>query len=965
MAATYLRRWEFAKGTEPTFDALKESFEEMLKALELPDVHMWEYEKKLVFRGTGPYMFVVVGLEREDGKVSAAMTVAGKGEQIRPQDLEKYFIQSVAMTDRFLASMDRVEQFRQRYLTKGFAYGVGAVAGTMATKAVVGSVKLVAKGVRALLRDQEAYDKELAFYLQVMGIGDLVVGGKDSYNLTPILKKQAEQENVLAQYQLGVSYSNGVGVAANEDEAIRWFERAAAHGELRSKNMVAGAWLYGEKEYPIEKRQLGIQYLVDLAASGETWAPAQIIDIYKDGTVSGIPADYDKMVEYAEMYANQGYLYAAHILAEVNDTARGPAESKPYKDDTQAAFLYNMILGNDKCSYTETAAMCLADMYRTGRGVEENPEQAIVCYRQASSYGNMEAKLALVELFCQMLENEERRAEIRNLARQLKGSGRAPLNAAAVYALYRVEDAEEQYGKAMKLARQYVADPCADAQKAEAAKAYLAKMEERISQMPEDERRAFLKERKPLFRDPAMTKGLIFGGVAIALIILALCLAKPNAGQRKTESIDTIEAWEEVNDPYATDVFGETILIRDTNDDYVDLREGPGTEYDIITTLPNGAWAQLGEGAWDDRWTYVMCEGNVGWVRSDLVHDLSGVIRNNSNTGCNVRQGPGTDYDIIGYLYNGEYVTAHDTYDDEGWFCIEYDGGIGWISGGFWHDGTPYVYNADNEGANFRAEPNTEGDVLAFIFNDTPVIPVDGLDEGEWVHVQYDGMLGWVYRDFICYSGRRESNTEFLQETSQLTGTSEGTTVELSNYEVEYIQTILAALGKGNEVLDVSAVSDVDIVRYTSNLVNISFGWSGTVNIIDWEEDYDREGFLAYSIKREDIINAAWLVFGRDIGDEDYAEASDMDPSGYGVEDDCYLRAGINGRGGIWGIELLDARQDEQYVFVDYKTYWNEWSDSGFEPTDIEMMSAVLSRNDDKEFPFRVISANSTDFLGQ
>lgn len=757
MAATYLRRWEFAKGTEPTFDALKESFEEMLKALDLPGIHMWADEEKLVFRGMGPYMPVAVWLGTADGKPVVEMAVSGKGEQIRAQDLEKYFVRSIGAVNRFLASMDRAELFRQQYLTKGAAFGAGAIVGAVTSKVVVGSVKLVAKGVRALLRDQEAYDKELAFYLRVMGIGDLVVGGKDSYGLTSILKEQAEHENVLAQYQIGVSYASGVGVAVDEDEAIRWFERAASHGEMRSKNIVAGAWLYGDKDYPVEKKLLGVQYLVDLAASGETWAPAQIIDIYKDGTVSGIPADYAKMVEYAAMYAQQGYLYAAYILAEVCDTARGPEESLPYKDDAQAALLYNMILENEKCDYTETAAMCLADMYRTGRGVAEDTEQASACYRQASSYGNVEAKLALLELFCQTLENEESRAEIRVLARQLKGSGSAPLNATAVYFLYRVEDAEEQYGKAMKLARQYVADPCAEAQKAEETKAYLAKMEERISQMSEDERRAFLKERMPLFRDPAMTKGLIFGGVAIALVVLALCLVKPNAGQRKTESMDTIEAWEEVDDPYATDVFGETVLIRDTNDDYVNLREGPGTEYDIITTLPNGSWARLGEGVWDERWTYVMCEGNVGWVHSDFVHDLSGVIRNNTNTGCNVRQGPGTDYDIIGYLYNGEYAVAHDTYDDEGWFCIEYDGGIGWISGGFWHDGMPYVYNADNEGANFRAEPNMESDVLAFIYNDTPVIPVDGLDEGEWVHVQYDGMFGWVYRDFIHYLSWRDS----------------------------------------------------------------------------------------------------------------------------------------------------------------------------------------------------------------
>lgn len=963
---TCLRRWAFVKGKEPTFDALKENFEEMLKALNLPDVHMRADEEKLVFRGMGPYMPVAVWLEMVDGKPVVEMAVSGKGEQIRAQDLEKYFVRSIGAVDRFLASMDRAELFRQKYLTKGAAFGVGAVAGAAMSKAVVGSVKLVAKGVRALLRDQEAYDKELAFYLRAMGIGDLVVGGKDSGNLTPVLKEQAEQENVLAQYQLGVSYASGVGVAADEDEAIRWFERAASHGELRSKNIVAGAWLYGDKDYPVEKKLLGVQYLVDLAASGETWAPAQIIDIYKDGAVSGIPADYDKMVEYAAMYAQQGYLYAAHVLAEVCDTTRGPEVSRPYKDDAQAALLYNMILENEKCDYTETAAMCLADMYRTGRGVAENVEQAIACYRQASSYGNMEAKLALLELFSQTLENEESRTEIRTLARQLKGSGSAPLNAAAVYFLYRVEDAEEQYGKAMKLAQQYVADPCAETQKSEETKAYLAKMEERISQMSEEERRTFLKEGKRFSDGPAWVKGVIVGIVALIPIVIALCVGRTNYNQKENRKTETIEAWEMMDDPYAVDVYGEMILVRDTNDDCVNLREGPGTEYDVITELPNGTWVNLATGMQDDRWTcLILSDGRLGWVYSDFVHDLRGVIRNNSNTGCNVRQGPGTDYDIIGYLYNGEYATAYDACDDDGWYCIEYEGGVGWISGGFWHDGGLYVYNTNYDGANFRAEPSEESEILAYITNYETVIPVDGVDEGEWVHVQYAGMTGWVYRDFICYSGRRENDTEVVQASSQLTSSGSRSDANLTDYEVEYIQTILASLGRGNDGVDVSATSDMDIVCYTSNLVEISYDWDGTINIIDWEAffDDDRLGPI-YSIEREDFINVARQVFGRDIEDEDYTEVSNTYAGYYGVKDGCYCRSVRNGRGGYWGIELLDAQKDEQYTYVDYRTYWIDMIYEEApeptvrrEPTDIETMSAVLSRNDDEKFPFRLVSA--------
>ena len=48
-------------------------------------------------------------------------------------------------------------------------------------------------------------------------------------------KRQASPGYVAAQYNLGYCYARGEGVAANRDEAVKWFTRAAERGCAEAK----------------------------------------------------------------------------------------------------------------------------------------------------------------------------------------------------------------------------------------------------------------------------------------------------------------------------------------------------------------------------------------------------------------------------------------------------------------------------------------------------------------------------------------------------------------------------------------------------------------------------------------------------------------------------------------------------------------------------------------------------------
>ena len=49
-------------------------------------------------------------------------------------------------------------------------------------------------------------------------------------------RKAAEQKHANAQYYMGCMYENGYGVPKNTEEAIKWYQKAAAQGLADAQN---------------------------------------------------------------------------------------------------------------------------------------------------------------------------------------------------------------------------------------------------------------------------------------------------------------------------------------------------------------------------------------------------------------------------------------------------------------------------------------------------------------------------------------------------------------------------------------------------------------------------------------------------------------------------------------------------------------------------------------------------------
>ena len=74
----------------------------------------------------------------------------------------------------------------------------------------------------------------MRFFRYIMLSGLIVcsttLGQENDKEIIQLWKLAAEQGNATAQYNLGVAYDNGRGVAKNHQEAAKWYRLAADQG---------------------------------------------------------------------------------------------------------------------------------------------------------------------------------------------------------------------------------------------------------------------------------------------------------------------------------------------------------------------------------------------------------------------------------------------------------------------------------------------------------------------------------------------------------------------------------------------------------------------------------------------------------------------------------------------------------------------------------------------------------------
>jgi TPR repeat protein len=169
-----------------------------------------------------------------------------------------------------------------------------------------------------------------------------------------------------AQYSLAGMYKNGQGVAADRDQAIAWYRKAAAQKHARAKSALS----------LMQANQRRFEQALSSAVEGNVDSQYKLANMYAMGT--GTDSDPELARKWYQSAAQHGHDKAQYKLARFLYSDVGKASDEP------AAFAW--FRRSAEQGYAP-AQYYVAEMYALGRGVEKDLEQALLWYQKAAEGG--------------------------------------------------------------------------------------------------------------------------------------------------------------------------------------------------------------------------------------------------------------------------------------------------------------------------------------------------------------------------------------------------------------------------------------------------------------------------------------------------------------------------------------------------------------------------------------------------
>jgi len=181
-----------------------------------------------------------------------------------------------------------------------------------------------------LVKKAEAGDAVAQFDLGLCYSEGLVVA-KDKKEALKWITKSAEQGYSFAQSDLGVRYLLGLGVAKDEKEALKWYKKVAEQEATPTTPAQSFKGTYEQNYlgdyYSFTKDyKEAVKWYTKAAEQGDTQAQNNLGSLYYKG--EGVTQDYKEAVKWYTKSAEQGNAQAQRILAVCYEKGTGVAKDE-------------------------------------------------------------------------------------------------------------------------------------------------------------------------------------------------------------------------------------------------------------------------------------------------------------------------------------------------------------------------------------------------------------------------------------------------------------------------------------------------------------------------------------------------------------------------------------------------------------------------------------------------------------
>jgi uncharacterized protein len=220
-----------------------------------------------------------------------------------------------------------------------------------------------------------------------------------------LLLPLAESGDTFAQTNIGYMLSQGLGVAKNEKEAIKWYEKAAIKGDSNAQYNLGSMYETGRGSKQDYKKAM--EWYSKSAEQGNAFAQANLGSLYYNG--NGVEVDYQKAIYWYNKSAEQGYSLAQNLLGMMYYNGLGVKKDldKGYKwivkaaeqglevaQENAYAIMYQAAQNENAGAMHNLAYMCL-----NGWAGKQDPNKCVKLLELAAAKGFSPSALALAKIY--------------------------------------------------------------------------------------------------------------------------------------------------------------------------------------------------------------------------------------------------------------------------------------------------------------------------------------------------------------------------------------------------------------------------------------------------------------------------------------------------------------------------------------------------------------------------------------
>ncbi|TCS83827.1 N-acetylmuramoyl-L-alanine amidase [Tepidibacillus fermentans] len=280
----------------------------------------------------------------------------------------------------------------------------------------------------------------------------------------------------------------------------------------------------------------------------------------------------------------------------------------------------------------------------------------------------------------------------------------------------------------------------------------------------------------------------------------------------------------------------------------INVRKGPGLEYDILAQIKQGEKYPVLEEKYG--WDKIKIGNYYGWVADWLVEKNVSETNKSEQTvkaaiqNLNVRSGPSTSFPIIGQIHNDKYYLIVDQEGD--WLKIQLKPGQqGWVAK--WltkQSNTPpsketskkeFVKIQSNR-LNVRSGPSTTYSVIGQLLKGDQ-IEVFEIKNG-WYRIRYNNQDSWIASQYASKVDHNEEMTNLPKVFITLPGTN-------IRKEPTTYSPIIAVVQKGEQFPIIGTEGDWYLIQLPSGQKAYVAGWIVSVTGIEKKIKHGIENALA------------------------------------------------------------------------------------------------------------------------